>query len=244
MRVKVEICVDSVGSAINAFEGGASRLELCSSLAEGGLTPSLGLLKYVKSKLKIPVFVLIRPRGGDFCYSAEEFEVMRSDICIAKENGADGFVLGALTRSSDVDVENCRVLIQEAHPLPVTFHRAFDFVSNPASAVESVVSLGCQRILTSGLAPDVTQGMPVLMSLIEQAAGRIIIMPGGGVREDNVRQLLELPRINEIHSSASSLVATSVSYYNNGLTIGNCETRWMECDSAKVKTLVAIAKEF
>ncbi|XP_047008243.1 copper homeostasis protein cutC homolog isoform X3 [Ictalurus punctatus] len=164
----MEVCVDSVESAINAERGGAGRLELCSSLIEGGITPSVGLLQVVKENVQIPVYVMIRPRGGDFLYSEREVEVMRRDIELLKRHRADGFVLGALTEDGRVDAELCMELLATCRPLPVTFHRAFDMVHDPSVAVETLVSLGFERILTSGCDSSALEGLPVIKRLVEQ----------------------------------------------------------------------------
>ncbi|XP_023222998.1 copper homeostasis protein cutC homolog [Centruroides sculpturatus] len=212
MSVKLEVCVDSLASAINAYKGGASRLELCSCLSEGGLTPSLGFLKIVRLQVKIPIFVLIRPRGGDFTYSNEEFQIMKEDIKIAKENGADGFVLGALTSSGKVDEVNCKLLIDEASPLPVTFHRGevYNFYQ-------------IKKIII----------MPAF----------IIIISGGGVNEGNIKQLLKINGIQEIHSSASSYVENLTSYMTDDTT-DNFGIKQKQCDVLKLKNLIAIIKQF
>ncbi|CAL8283940.1 unnamed protein product [Arctogadus glacialis] len=167
----MEVCVDSVESAVNAERGGAARLELCSSLLEGGLTPSVGLLQVVKQNVKVPIYVMIRPRGGDFLYSEQEVEVMRRDIQLMKSNGADGLVLGVLTEDGRVDAELCMELLVLSRPLPVTFHRAFDMVQDPAAALETLVSLGFQRLLTSGCDCSALEGLPVLRRLVQQASG-------------------------------------------------------------------------
>ncbi|EEC02591.1 copper homeostasis protein, putative [Ixodes scapularis] len=167
-QVEVEICVDGVGSARNAAAGGASRLELCAGLALGGLSPSLGTLVTIKALVKLPVFVLVRPRAGDFCYSCDEVDLMEKDVTLFREHGADGIVLGALTRDGDVDKDICQRLIAAAKPLPVTFHRAFDLAAKPLEALEDIVALGCCRLLTSGQASSVDQGLPLLQKLAEQ----------------------------------------------------------------------------
>nr|XP_055026725.1 copper homeostasis protein cutC homolog isoform X3 [Misgurnus anguillicaudatus] len=164
----METCVDSVESAINAERGGAGRIELCSNLLEGGTTPSTGLLQIVKENVKIPVYVMIRPRGGDFLYSDWEVEVMKKDIDQMKRHGADGLVFGALTEDGRVDSELCMELMATSRPLPVTFHRAFDMVHDPAVALEVLVSLGFERILTSGCDSSALEGLPVIKRLVEQ----------------------------------------------------------------------------
>lgn len=198
----MEVCVDNLESAINAESGGAMRIELCLALSEGGLTPTVGLLKAVKRKVKIPIFVMIRPRGGDFVYSNDEVEIMMEDINILKDNGADGFVTGILTSSGKVDVKNCIKLLKLTEGLPVTFHRAFDKVNSPQESLEEIIALGFQRILTSGLQSSASQGIPLIKELIETAKDRIIIMPGAGVKRDNVSQILKETGAKEFHGSA------------------------------------------
>ncbi|XP_067858110.1 copper homeostasis protein cutC homolog isoform X2 [Heptranchias perlo] len=176
--VLMEVCVDSVESAVNAERGGASRIELCSSLMEGGTTPSIGLLQVIKRYVNIPVFAMIRPRGGDFFYSDSEIEVMKADIKLAKANGVDGTVFGALTEDGRVNAEVCMELIAESRPLPVTFHRAFDMVHDPTVALECLISLGFERVLTSGCDSTALEGLPTIRHLVEQAKRRIIVVPG------------------------------------------------------------------
>ncbi|CAJ1067620.1 copper homeostasis protein cutC homolog isoform X1 [Xyrichtys novacula] len=242
----MEVCVDSVESAINAERGGAGRLELCSSLLEGGLTPSLGLLQIVKQYVKIPVYVMIRPRGGDFLYSDREVEVMRKDVELMKSHGADGLVLGALTEDGRVDAELCMEFLAAARPLPVTFHRAFDMVHDPAVALETLVSLGFQRVLTSGCDTSALEGLPVIKRLIDQAKGRIAIMPGGGITERNLQRILEGSGAQEFHCSARSSKDSAMKFRNTSVTMGASfsapEYGLKVADVCKVRTLNAIAK--
>ncbi|KAL1116408.1 hypothetical protein AAG570_004882 [Ranatra chinensis] len=200
----MEVCVDSVHSAINAVEGGASRLEVCSALvSEGGLTPSLGLFKAVKevaSKAGIPVFAMVRVRGGnDFCYTPEEVKVMEDDAASLKEVGADGLVFGALTGSGEVDREVCARVLKVAAELPTTFHRAFDhLVGDPLKALDELVDLGFSRLLTSG-GPG---GFRAVGRLVGAAGGRIAVMPGGGITGDNLDAVLRTTGAVEFHGSA------------------------------------------
>lgn len=242
----MEVCVDSVESAVNAERGGAGRLELCSSLLEGGLTPSLGVLHVVKQYVKIPIYVMIRPRGGDFLYSDLEVDVMRKDIELMKSQGADGLVLGALTEDGRVDAELCMELLAAARPLPVTFHRAFDMVHDPAVALEALISLGFERVLTSGCDSSALEGLPLIKRLVDQAKGRIIIMPGGGITERNLQRILEGSGAQEFHCSARSSRESAMKFRNTCISMGASfsapEYGLKVADVSKVRTLNAIAK--
>ncbi|XP_069045361.1 copper homeostasis protein cutC homolog [Lepisosteus oculatus] len=242
----MEVCVDSVESAINAERGGAGRIELCSSLLEGGITPSIGLLQVVKQYVRIPVFVMIRPRGGDFLYSDREVEVMKTDIHLCKNHGADGLVLGALTEDGRVDTELCVELLAACRPLPVTFHRAFDMVHDPMLAMETLISLGFERVLTSGSDSSALEGLPLIKRLVEQAKGRIIVMPGGGISERNLQRILEGSGAQEFHCSARSTKDSAMKFRNTcvsmGATLSAPEYSLKVADVAKVRTLNAIAK--
>ncbi|XP_054060465.1 copper homeostasis protein cutC homolog isoform X1 [Rissa tridactyla] len=200
----MEVCVDSVESAVNAERGGAGRIELCAGLVEGGTTPSMGLLQVVKQCVRIPVFVMIRPRGGDFLYSDREVEVMKADIRLAKLHGADGLVFGALTEDGRIDTELCTALLAVCRPLPVTFHRAFDMVHDPLVALETLISLGFERVLTSGCDSSALEGLSLIKRLAEQAKGRIVVVPGGGITERNLQRILEGSTASEFHCSARS----------------------------------------
>lgn len=216
----LEICVDSVESAITAACGGADRIELCSDLLEGGITPSSGLIAAVRSRVAIGMYVMIRPRGGDFVYSASEFEVMSSDIGEAKRLGADGVVLGVLTVDGHVDVERTSALVRAASPLAVTFHRAIDVTANMALACEAVIQTGAHRILTSGGKATATEGASQIAELVTIAAGRISIMAGSGVRAANAVQLGRLTGAREFHASLRKRVAGPVIFRNASVCLG------------------------
>lgn len=188
----MEVCVDNLESAINAEKGGAMKLELCSTNNDGGLTPSLGLLRVIRKKVNIPVIVMIRPRTGDYVYSDEEIEIMSEDIKMYGENGADGFVFGIITPEGKVDVKSCSKLIKQAGNLPVTFSRAFDVIKDPLERMEEIISVGFERILTSGLQETACEGIPVLKQLMEASRGRIVIMPGAGIKPNNLQTLLKV----------------------------------------------------
>ncbi|MBO4551436.1 MAG: copper homeostasis protein CutC, partial [Bacteroidaceae bacterium] len=188
-QIKLEVCCADLQSVRAAIEGGAHRIELCRSLEVDGLTPSKAMMESAIS-LGIPVQVLIRPREGDFVYNEEEVQSMIRDIRLAKQLGANGVVIGALRQDGTIDEETIRHLVDEAKGLSITFHRAFDVCSQPLEALEKIISLGCNRLLTSGQAASAEQGIPLLKQLVEQSAGRIIIMPGAGVNEKNARNIL------------------------------------------------------
>nr|XP_033799217.1 copper homeostasis protein cutC homolog isoform X2 [Geotrypetes seraphini]XP_033799220.1 copper homeostasis protein cutC homolog isoform X2 [Geotrypetes seraphini] len=242
----MEVCVDSVESAVNAERGGAGRIELCSSLLEGGITPSMGVLQVVKQYIQIPVFVMIRPRGGDFLYSDREVEVMKADIRLAKIHGADGLVFGALTEDGRIDAELCMELLAVSRPLPVTFHRAFDMVHDPLVAIETLISLGFERVLTSGCDSSALEGLQLIKRIVEQAKGRIIVMPGGGITERNLQRILEGSGVQEFHCSARSPRDSGMKFRNYCVSMGThlstSEYSTKVTDVAKVRTLNAMAK--
>ncbi|XP_060245919.1 copper homeostasis protein cutC homolog isoform X3 [Meriones unguiculatus] len=248
----MEVCVDSVESAVNAERGGAGRIELCSGLLEGGTTPSMGILQVVKQSVQIPVFVMIRPRGGDFLYSDREVEVMKADIRLAKLYGADGLVLGALTEDGNIDKDLCTSLVALCRPLPVTFHRvllilAFDMVHDPMAALETLLTLGFERVLTSGCDSSALEGLPLIKQLIDEAKGRIVVMPGGGITDKNLQRILEGSGATEFHCSARSSRDSGMKFRNSSVAMGaslaHSEYSMKVTDVTKVRTLNAIAKD-
>jgi copper homeostasis protein len=198
-KILLEVCVASVEGAIIAQANGADRVELCSAMREGGATPSAATLALSRTHLKIPLNVLIRPRGGDFLYSETEFAVMKRDIAYAKDCGADGIVIGMLTSNGRMDRARMAELIACARPLSVTCHRAFDMSRDPFEALEDLVALGVERILTSGQQPTALAGVKTLAALVEAAKERICIMPGGGITEQSIRPVLEQSGATEVH---------------------------------------------
>lgn len=200
----LEICANSIVSALNAQNAKADRIELCSHLEVGGLTPSHGLIKVVREFLDIPVYVLIRPRAGDFSYSYLELEIMKEDIEFCAEIGCKGVVFGCLSTERDIHEAYTTVLMQAAGYMDVTFHRAFDHTRNPFESMEALKEIGVQRILTSGQAKNAMEGLELLGELIEEADDEIVIMPGGGIRPENVLSVLEIGA-REVHSSAIPL---------------------------------------
>jgi copper homeostasis protein len=203
-RFVLEICVASVDHAVAAECGGANRIELCSDLPSGGITPSAGLMQTARRQVRIPIHVLIRPRPGDFCYSDNEFEIMRNDILAAKQFRMDGVVLGMLQPDARVDIERTRVLVELAHPLPVTFHRAFDASENLEAALEEVIQTGASRILTSGGKARATDALLTLARLVQAARGRIVLMPGGGINSKNIVEVVRKTLAREVHTSAGT----------------------------------------
>lgn len=215
-----EACVDSVESALAAQAGGAQRIELCSDLLEGGLTPSFGTLKVARTALKIEIMMMIRPRGGDFLYSDLEFQAMQHDVAMARETGADGVVFGLLNSDGTVDVPRTRDLIQQARPLKVTFHRAFDMTRDPFEALETLIELGLDRVLTSGQEASVIEGLDLIAALIQRAQGRIIVMPGGGITPHNVARVAALPGLREIHFGGGAPVESPMIFRNPRIYMG------------------------
>ncbi len=197
----LEICASNYQSAINAQNAGADRIELCSELGVGGITPSFGFIKHVIATLKIPVFVLIRPRSGNFTFSEDEFEIMKHDIQLCKEVGCSGIVSGMLNVDNSIDTERTRQLVELSKPLAFTFHRAFDCIPNPYKALEQLVELNVDRILTSGQESSAEKGIFVLQQLKKLANGRITILPGGGINSENAL-VFKGGAFDEIHCSA------------------------------------------
>lgn len=220
MKRVLEVCVESVEGAMAAQEGGADRVELCANLLEGGTTPSAGSIHQARRSLQIRVQVMIRPRGGDFCYSATEFAVMKFDIEAAKGAGADGVVIGILKADGCVDEARTRELTASARPMSVTFHRAFDMARDPYEAMETLIAIGVDRILTSGQESSVLEGLDLISDLVRKAGDRIIIMPGGGITERNFRKIVEQSGAKELHIAALAAVEGPMKYRNTRCFMG------------------------
>ena len=240
--ILVEACVDSVASSVAAERGGAQRLELCDALFDGGTTPSAGMIAACKAAVSIPVFVMIRPRGGSFVYSEAERDVMRRDVIIARELGADGIVIGGLLRNGTIDVALVRCLVETARGLPITFHRAFDLTLDLAASLEVLAGVGVQRVLTAGGAATAFEGATVLAELVRRSESRIVVMAGGGVREENVRALVNVSGVNEVHVRLTRLTHGDSAGTSRELRVRRPlpqdEAAWEETDEQRVRSFV------
>lgn len=216
-RGKLEIIGFTIEGCSMAEQAGAHRIELCDSPADGGTTASYGFIKAAREKLQIELFPIIRPRGGDFLYTDDEFEMMKTDVKLCKDLGCDGVVIGMLTTDGKVDKKRCSVLANYAYPLGVTFHRAFDRTVDAFEALEDIIEIGCERILTSGKKSNALEGATLIKQLIEKADDRIIIMPGSGVKSDNIMQVAEITAAVEFHSSARIKVKSKMGYNDPAL---------------------------
>ena len=224
-QVLIEVCIDSVASAVAAERGGAVRVELCSDLLEGGVTPSAGLIEAIRGRISIGLQVIIRPRPGDFCYADEEIEIMRRDIVAAKSLGADGVVLGILDATGHVDIHQVRQLVELARPLNVTFHRAFDMSADLFRGLEDVRSTGADRVLTSGGEQTCLEGADTIARLVQSAQGRITIMAGGGIGHDDAASIVERTGVREIHVGLSSSIASPMLFRNSRISMGRASGR-------------------
>ena len=215
--MELEVIGFDLASCLIAETHGANRIELCANPHEGGTTPSYGMIRVARQNTSIQLFPIIRPRGGDFLFSRLDFQSMITDIQQCEQLGCDGVVIGMLTEDGIVDVDRCAELIQHAGAMQVTFHRAFDRVKDPMKALEQIIDLGCMRILTSGLRPNVDLGREMLRTLVDAAGDRITIMPGSGVRSNNVLELARFTGANAFHSSARSSHPTTMKYINSSM---------------------------
>jgi copper homeostasis protein len=236
---RLEVIGFNIESCILAQAAGAHRIELCDNPGEGGTTPSYGFIKAARKKLQIELYPIIRPRGGDFFYSDAEFEVMKDDVKICKKLGCDGVVIGILNADGTVDKKRCKELVALAYPMGVTFHRAFDRVKDATQALEDIIEIGCERILTSGLVPNALDGAETLAALIKQADERIIIMPGSGVRSDNIIELAQKTSAEEFHTSARMNIDSEMNYTNEEMKES---LKSVSADVDEIKTIIANLK--
>lgn len=237
MKFTLEIIAFNIESCKIAQAAGAHRIELCDNPGEGGTTPSYGFIKAARQILKIDLFPIIRPRGGDFFYSDDEFEIMKTDIQVCKELGCDGVVFGMLNEDATLDKIRCKILVQLAYPMGVTFHRAFDRVTEPSQALEDVIECGFERILSSGFHPTAMEGIDNLKKLIQVADERIIIMPGSGVRASNIGELAQTTAAVEFHSSARKMIDSKMKVLNTSM---NENLQSVTVDDEEIKNMVEI----
>ncbi len=243
--VVVEVCLDSADSAVAAERGGADRVELCDNLIEGGTTPSAGMIAATRKAVELGLQVMIRPRGGDFCYSPLEVEAMMHDIAVARDLGADGVVFGVLRPDGTIDAELSRRLIDATRPLSVTFHRAFDMTRDPFQALDTLIELGVDRLLTSGQEASALEGSALIAELMKRAQGRLAVMPGVGVTRRNMGRILSETGAGEIHVVGTEMAQSPMHYRNRrcfmGTELRSPEYRRAVTSSERVGELVAAA---
>lgn len=237
----IEIIGFTIEGCRIAQAAGARRIELCDGPAEGGTTPSYGFIKAARALLQVPLYPLIRPRGGDFFYSPVEFEMMMTDVQACKELGCDGVVLGLLNKDGSIDRKRTAQLVELAYPMEVGFHRAFDRCSNPFEALEHIIDTGCERILTSGQQPTAVQGAMLIGELVKQANSRISIMPGSGVSSSNIIELAQKTGATEFHSSARMFVPSMMEYIHTAM---NEKLQSLTVDDVEVRKLVSLLQEY
>jgi copper homeostasis protein len=242
MTILIEACVDSVESALAAQRAGAGRIELCDNLGDGGTTPSAGMIAACKARLEIPVFVIVRPRGGDFVASEPELDVMQRDVEIARSLGAEGLVIGLLRPDTTVDRASITKLREKAHDVPITFHRAFDCCIDRVKALDDLIALGIHRVLTSGGARTAHEGVNEIATLVAQAGTRLTVMAGGGIRVANASEIVTQTGVREIHVRPTRLAESRQSQWNSAIRfrkpLSNDESRWDEIDPDHLTSLV------
>jgi copper homeostasis protein len=241
MNFNLEIIAFNIESCAIAQAAGATRIELCDNPGDGGTTPSYGFIKAAREKLHIELYCMIRSRGGDFFYSDEEFEIMKTDVLQCKQLGCDGVVIGLLNKDATVDLTRSKILVQLAYPMGVTFQRAFDRVSDPFKALEDIIATGCERILTSGLVPNCLDGAPLIAQLIQQAGERIVIMPGSGLRSSNVIDIASITGAREFHTSARIFTDTKMEYIVPGMEE---DLKNVMVDGNEVKAIAGLLKNY
>lgn len=245
--VVVEVCLDSVESAIAAEQGGAQRVELCDNLLEGGTTPSAGMIAATREAVSLGVMVMIRPRGGDFCYTPRELDVMGRDVQVARERGADGVVFGVLTPDGRIDEDATGELIDLARPMSTTFHRAFDVTCDPLEALDTLIELGADRVLTSGQEAHVLEGLDLLASLVARAGDRLVVMPGCGLTPKNIARVVRETGAREIHIVGTASVESPMQHRNPRVFMGT-ELRTPEyartvTDAAAIRALASAVRQ-
>lgn len=218
-KIKIEVCSYNIESAISAKNAGADRIELCDNFQEGGTTPSIGTIKCVRKKTNIDLFVIIRPRGGDFLYSENEYEVIKEDIKSAKRLGVNGIVSGFLTANGSIDLQRTSEIVELSHPLPFTFHRAFDYTKDPFDSIELLKKAGVTRVLTSGQKKNVEEGISFIKLLMPLAGDDITIIPGGGINSANVLKIIRETGVKEIHLSGKRLFNSNMEYFKEGVPL-------------------------
>jgi len=242
----IELCVEGVDGAVAAAEGGADRIELCASLVEGGITPSMGTVRATVAAVALPVMVMVRPRGGDFLYSEREFASMLDDVAALRESGAAGVVFGCLTAEGAIDEVRTAALVQAARPLSATVHRAFDMTADAGAALEALIRCEVDRVLTSGQQPSGLQGVDMLRLLVRQAAGRIVILGCGDLRADSIREVWQKTGLDELHFSAPGTIASAMRYRNPALAMGGSdperEYRHTVTDPFRVRAVIAAVR--
>lgn len=248
MTFKLEICADSIGSAITAQDAGADRIELCSALTEGGITPSYGTISAVRNNVTIDMNVIIRPRGGDFLYTGMEYDIMRREIESCGEWGVDGIVLGILTSEGRIDVDRTARLIGFARPMTVTFHRAFDMCADPMKGLEDVIAAGADRLLTSGQKEKAGDGLDLITRLVEKAGRRIIIMPGSGINSSNIREIAYTTKAGEYHLTGRKIIESEMIFRREGVTMstaipGMSEFERKVTDREEIRRIISILNE-
>lgn len=243
----LEVCVDSLESALAAQEGGANRIELCTNLYEGGTTPSAAVIELARKYLDLKIHVMIRPRGGDFLYSKLEFEIMKREIEVAKKLKADGVVFGILNEDGTVDIRRTKELVKLSKPMTATFHRAFDMTRDPYKALEDVIQTGADILLTSGMMNEAPTGAWLITTLIERAKDRIKIMPGAGINKDNIKDMISITGAKEYHLTGSSIVKSAMKYKNPKVFMGGIpeipEYERSVTDVVRIKSVISSLRE-
>ncbi|MBA3828070.1 MAG: copper homeostasis protein CutC [Taibaiella sp.] len=234
----IEVCAFNIQSCMLAYNAGASRIELCADPMQGGVTPSYGTIRYVREKVPIPLFPIIRPRGGSFVYDDEEFAIMRQDILLCKELGCDGIATGMQLADGRIDADRLKQVVEWAYPMQVTVHRVFDVTPDPFAALETIIDCGCARILTSGQQKNAMAGAYMIAKLGATAGERIAIMPGGGVRSANIKELIEATNANEFHTSA--LISKNISGDKTILSLGDT----FIADANELQSIMAATTKF